>query len=113
MSKRYDVYCINCGTEVKRVRIGSDKEDAVKIECPTCNFSSIVYTNDDEELNQAKVEISADKKTIWKNVDSNLEPIFTCPLCGHLGLGVSKADSSDFLNCSGTGCKRLIEVVYT
>ena len=113
MSNRYDIYCINCGEQTKKIRVNSAKENSVRIDCPTCHILSVLHLGDDDEVTQAGVEISADEKTVWKNTSSDLDPFFTCPFCGHFKLETVTSDSSDFLKCNGTKCGRVIEVVYT
>lgn len=113
MTNRYDIYCINCGKELKRVRISQDKEDSISVDCPECNLSSTIPANGDDEMRQSEVEIFADKNTTWKNTDLNLAPIFTCPFCGHFKMKTLKEDTPNNLKCSNKECGRIIEVMFT
>jgi transcription elongation factor Elf1 len=111
MSNRYEIHCINCGEQVKKVR-SSDKEASVRVDCPKCHTSSIVNLLDNKNTDQVTVEIFADKKTVWRKTDSSQEPIFTCIFCGHFGLRRLDEETNIF-KCSGLNCKRVIEVMYT
>lgn len=111
MSNRYEIHCINCGEQGKKVR-SSEKEDSIRVDCPKCHITSIVSILDGKSTDQSSVEIFADNKTIWRKTDSSQEPIFTCIFCGHFGLDRLDAETNIF-KCSGLNCKRVIEVMYT
>jgi len=111
MSNRYEIHCINCGEQVKKVR-SSAKEDSIRVDCPKCHISSIVSILDGKSTDQSSVEIFADEKTVWRKTDSYQEPIFTCIFCGRFGLSRIEAETNIF-KCVGSNCNRVIEVVYT
>jgi len=113
MSNRYEIHCINCGKNIKRVRVSPDEEDSILVECPACHLSSTVYVNGDDEMSQSNVEVSADEKTIWKNTDLNLAPVFTCSFCGHFKMEILKQDVLNSLKCTNKNCGRIIEIMFT
>jgi hypothetical protein len=112
---RHQTYCICCGSKIKRIRLNSERNDDIELECERCNIYTII-TPDNEKSSRATVQIPLINLSLsfWPRMNEDSEPIFTCPFCKHNLIRYSSKDNPNYniYSCEGVGCKREFEIDY-
>jgi predicted RNA-binding Zn-ribbon protein involved in translation (DUF1610 family) len=96
---------------MQRIRNDENKENIIRIDCPSCGLISNITISNDKAANQSTVEIYTTKFFLWRKSDLDLNPKFNCPFCATFPLEkqISK-DWSSFFECRK--CKRIISIEY-
>ena len=116
---RHEIYCINCGERKSkggRVRLNSEQDEEIEIDCKNCGILTGVLVSFDEKANQAKIEVENLKPeecvVRWKKVTKDWNPVFICPFCGVVNLEeiITKNGGENLFECKK--CKRNFEIEY-